>query len=173
MKTNFCLNIALLTLSDSRSLAQDSSGQYLADAITSAGHHLADRKLLRCDFYPLRAQVSQWIADVGIQVVLISGGTGFHPRDCAPEALLPLLAQQVDGFGEQFRQLSFADIGSAAMQSRAFAGLANHTLIACMPGSTNACRTAWQHLLAPQLDASTGPCNFVAHLLGEHGCVGR
>ncbi|WP_115718551.1 molybdenum cofactor biosynthesis protein B [Gallaecimonas mangrovi] len=155
------LKIAVLTLSDRRTLAEDSSGDYLQSALQAAGHQLADRKLIASNLYQIRAVVSQWIADNQVQVVLISGGTGFHPRDCAPQALTPLFDRPVAGFGELFRHISFAEIGSASMQSNAFAGMANDTLIFCMPGSTNACRTAWQQLIGPQLDVGTKPCNFV------------
>lgn len=155
------LNIAVLTLSDRRTLAEDSSGQYLAEALVSAGHRLGDRQLIASDRYQLRALVSQWIADAAIQVVLINGGTGFHPRDCAPDALKPLFDRPVEGFGELFRHVSFNEIGTSALQSNAFAGLANNTLIFCMPGSTNACRTAWEQLIGPQLSIDTKPCNFV------------
>ncbi|MFZ2289131.1 MAG: molybdenum cofactor biosynthesis protein B [Halopseudomonas yangmingensis] len=158
------LNIAVLTVSDSRTLDTDSSGQYLVEALGNAGHQLVDRQLQADDIYRLRASVSGWIADPQVQVVLVTGGTGFTGRDSTPEALAPLFDKQVDGFGELFRQLSVQDIGTSALQSRALAGLANRTLIVCMPGSTGACRTAWEYILAEQLDSRTGPCNFVQHI---------
>jgi molybdenum cofactor biosynthesis protein B len=158
------LNIAVLTVSDTRDFATDTSGQYLIDALTEEGHHLAERALLKDDVYDIRAQVSAWIAQPEVQVILITGGTGFTDRDSTPEAIAPLLDKQVEGFGEMFRAISWDEIGTSTMQSRALAGLANKTLIACLPGSTGACRTGWTQLLQPQLDARQGPCNFVGHL---------
>lgn len=158
------LDIAVLTVSDTRTFENDTSGQYLVDALAEDGHRLADRALLKDDIYQLRAQVSAWVADEKIQVILITGGTGFTDRDSTPEAITPLLDKEVAGFGEMFRQVSWDEIGTSTLQSRALAGLANHTLIACLPGSTGACRTGWTKLLAPQLDARQGPCNFVGHL---------
>jgi molybdenum cofactor biosynthesis protein B len=149
-----------LTVSDSRNLANDTSGDYLAGALTAAGHSLHDRQLLPDDRYLLRALISAWIADPECQVVLITGGTGFTGRDSTPEALMPLLDKEMPGFGEMFRALSFAEIGTAALQSRALAGLANGTIIAALPGSTGACRLAWTQILEAQLDASTRPCNL-------------
>ncbi len=154
------LDIAVLTVSDSRTLADDSSGDYLAAALADAGHRLAARTLLRDDRYALRAQVSQWIADPGIDGILVTGGTGFTVRDSTPEALLPLLDKEMPGFGELFRALSFEEIGTSALQSRAFAGLANGTFLFALPGSTSACRTAWEKILHAQLDARTRPCNL-------------
>jgi len=158
------LNIAVLTVSDTRSYDNDTSGQYLVDALQQEGHKLADRALLKDDIYQIRAQVSGWIADTNVQVVLITGGTGFTDRDSTPEAMKPLFDKEVEGFGEMFRQISWGEIGTSTIQSRALAGLANKTLIACLPGSTGACRTGWTQLLQPQLDARQGPCNFVGHL---------
>lgn len=158
------LTLALLTLSDTRTAADDSSGNLLAGLITSAGHQLITRNLLPHNRYQIRAVLSRWIASDDIQVVLINGGTGFSQGNCTVEAITPLFDQTVEGFGEQFRQLSFADIGSSSMQSRAIAGLANGTLIFAMPGSGGACQQAWHALIAPQLDSRTGPCNFVAHI---------
>lgn len=155
------LSIALLTVSDSRTLASDSSGDYLAAALQQAGHRLHERALLADDRYQLRALVSRWIADPECDGVLITGGTGFTGRDSTPEAIAPLLDKQVPGFGEMFRALSFDEIGTSSLQSRAFAGLANATFIFCLPGSTGACRTAWEKLLQAQLDARTRPCNLV------------
>lgn len=158
------LHIAVLTVSDSRSLATDDAGQTLVDRLQAAGHRLADRQLCIDNTYVLRAQLSQWIADPRIQVVLINGGTGFTGRDHTPQAVTPLLDRLMDGFGELFRQLSYADIGAATVQSRALAGFANGTLICCVPGSPGACRTAWDGILAAQLDARSKPCNVVPHL---------
>ena len=158
------LNIAVLTVSDTRSLDTDTSGQLFVDRLSAAGHHLAARVLLKDDLYRIRAQVAQWIAEDEVQVVLITGGTGFTDGDQAPEALLPLFDREVEGFGEVFRMLSFEEIGTSTLQSRAVAGVANRTLIFAMPGSTKACRTAWDNIIAPQLDARTRPCNFIPHL---------
>lgn len=158
------LNIAVLTVSDTRTLATDTSGDALIDGITTAGHTLVDRALEIDDIYQIRARLSHWIADQKTQVVLITGGTGFTGRDSTPEAVLPLLDKTVDGFGELFRQISFEQIGTSTIQSRALAGLANKTLIFCIPGSTNACKTAWSAIIEPQLDSRTRPCNFVQHL---------
>ena len=152
--------IAVLTVSDSRTLADDTSGDYLVDALKTAGHSLSDRAILPDDKYALRAKVSQWIADDRIDGILVTGGTGFTGRDATPEALLPLLDKQMPGFGEMFRALSFDDIGTSTLQSRAFAGLANATFVFCLPGSPSACRTAWEKLLRAQLDSRTKPCNL-------------
>lgn len=158
------LDVAVLTVSDSRSREEDSSGDYLAAALQAAGHRLAERALLSNDRYALRALVSRWIAEPGVQVVLVNGGTGFYEHNQTPEALGVLFDRQIEGFGELFRQLSFEELGSASLQSRALAGLANGTLIFCLPGSTGACQLGWERLIREQLDASTRPCNFVPHL---------
>lgn len=158
------LNIAVLTVSDTRTLANDTSGQVLVDHLAGAGHALAERAIVIDDIWQIRARVSNWIADATVQVVLITGGTGFTARDNTPQAVQPLLDKQVDGFGELFRHVSLAEIGTSALQSRALAGISNGTLVCCLPGSPNACRTAWQKILGEQLDSRTGPCNFVAHL---------
>jgi molybdenum cofactor biosynthesis protein B len=154
------LHICVLTVSDSRTLAEDSSGDYLAAALAEAGHVLHERALLPDDRYRLRALVSQWIADAAVDGVLVTGGTGFTGRDSTPEALLPLLDKTMPGFGEIFRAISFEDIATASLQSRAFAGLANGTFVFALPGSTSACRTAWERILRAQLDARTRPCNL-------------
>jgi molybdenum cofactor biosynthesis protein B len=154
------LNLCVLTVSDSRTLAEDTSGDYLVEALREAGHALRERALLPDDKYRLRAVVSAWIADEGVDGILVTGGTGFTGRDSTPEALLPLLDKQMPGFGEMFRVLSFEEIGTSTLQSRAFAGLANGTFVFCLPGSTSACRTAWEKLIRAQLDARTKPCNL-------------
>lgn len=159
------LNVAVLTVSDTRTLETDTSGQYLVDQLDTAGHRVVERKILKDNLYQVRAQVAQWIADDNIQVVLTTGGTGFTDRDSTPDAVACLLDRSVDGFGELFRQLSYEDIGTSTIQSRALAGLANRTLVCCLPGSTGACRTAWEGILQKQLDARQGPCNMVAHLV--------
>lgn len=163
------LNVAVLTVSDTRGADDDTSGRFLSEAATSAGHSLADRALVIDDVYRIRAQLSIWIADPGVEVVLITGGTGFAGRDSTPEAVEPLFDKTIVGFGEVFRALSLAEIGTSTVQSRALAGLANRTLIFCMPGSTGACRTAWAGILEEQLDARHRPCNFVGLLRPESG----
>lgn len=163
------LNIAVLTLSDTRTLETDTSGQYLVDALQAAGHQLRDRRLIPDDIYRMRAIVSHWIAEPEIQVVLITGGTGFTARDSTPEALSPLFDKSIEGFGELFRQLSREEIGSSTIQSRAVAGIANRTVVFCMPGSTGACRTAWEGILREQLDSRHRPCNFAGLVaFGKH-----
>ena len=154
------LALAILTVSDSRTLENDASGQYLVDAAAEAGHRIAARTLLPDHRYRIRAQVAAWIADESIDGVLVTGGTGFTGRDSTPEAIEPLLDKLMPGFGETFRAVSHDEIGTSTMQSRAFAGLANATFVFCLPGSTSACRTAWEKLLRAQLDARTKPCNL-------------
>lgn len=158
------LKVAILTVSDRHTEATDSSGELLQNLILEAGHELLSRQISPSNRYAIRSVLSQWIASKEIQVVLINGGTGFAANNCTPEAISPLFDSEIEGFGEQFRALSFADIGTSAMQSRALAGLANGTLIFAMPGSSNACRLAWEQLICSQIDSRTGPCNFVAHI---------
>ncbi len=157
------LNIAILTVSDTRTLSNDSSGQALQHGLEQDGHHCIERQLCSDDRYQIRAHVSRWVADPKVHVVLVTGGTGFYGRDITPEALTPLFDKTIDGFGEVFRALSLQEIGLSTMQSRAVAGIANHTGIFAIPGSTNACKTAWAKILHNQLDSRTKPCNFVAH----------
>ena len=160
-ESNFIsLHLCVLTVSDSRTSADDKSGDYLVAALQQEGHHLAERAILRDDRYQLRALVSRWIADVGIDGILVTGGTGFTGRDSTPEALLPLLDKEMPGFGELFRAISFEEIGTSSLQSRAFAGLANGTFLFCLPGSTSACRTGWEKIIRAQLEARTTPCNL-------------
>ncbi len=154
------LNLAVLTVSDTRVESTDESGALLIGRLESAGHRLAARKILRDDRDLLRATVSTWMADEQVQVVLTTGGTGITGRDITVEALKPLFDRELEGFGELFRQLSYVEIGAATIQSRACAGVAQGTLIFCLPGSKNACALAWDRILAPQLDARTKPCNF-------------
>ena len=154
------LCVAVLTISDSRSLADDKSGDLLANFIAADQHQLVDRALVRDDIYAIRAQVSQWIAAAEVQVVITTGGTGFTGRDSTPEALLPLFDKQIEGFGELFRQLSYADIGTSTIQSRAVGGLANGTLIFSLPGSSGAVTLGWEKILHNQLDINFRPCNF-------------
>ncbi|MCL4154447.1 UNVERIFIED_CONTAM: hypothetical protein GTU68_040316 [Idotea baltica] len=157
------LNVALLTVSDTRSSETDTSGQYLADELTRAGHNLVAREIVIDDVYLLRAQVSVWIADANIHTIISTGGTGFTGRDSTPEALLPLFDKTIDGFGELFRYLSLEDIGTSTVQSRALGGMANKTVVFCVPGSTGACKTAWEGILKEQLNSRHRPCNFVPH----------
>ncbi len=154
------LRIALLTVSDSRTLENDESGSWLQGALLTAGHVLHAREIARDDRYAMRAIVARWIADDKCDGVIVSGGTGFTGRDSTPEAIAPLLDKEMPGFGELFRAISFKEIGTSALQSRAFAGLANGTFVFCLPGSTSACRTAWTEILQAQLDARTRPCNL-------------
>ena len=158
------VRVAVLTVSSRRGEEDDTSGHFLRDAAHEAGHQVVDKAIVKEDRYAIRAQVSAWIASEEVQVVLITGGTGFTGGDQAPEALLPLFDREIEGFGELFRMLSYEEIGTATLQSRALAGVANRTLIFAMPGSTKACRTAWENVIAPQLDARTRPCNFHPHL---------
>ncbi len=155
------LNIVLLTVSDTRTMANDTSGDTLEELATQAGHKVVLRHICKDDIYAMRAAVSAWIAAPEIHVVISTGGTGMTERDSTPEALKPLFDRQVDGFGELFRQLSHTEIGSSTVQSRCCAGLANKTLIFCLPGSPGACKTAWNGILSEQLDATHRPCNFV------------
>lgn len=159
------LNVAVLTVSDSRTLEQDTSGQYLADSLQEAGHQLADRQLITDDIYKIRAVISGWIADPEVHAVITTGGTGFYIRDSMPEAVSVLFDKKIDGFGEMFRLISKDEIGMSTIQSRAIAGMANNTVIFSLPGSSGACRTGWTKIIKEQLDSRTGPCNFVPHLM--------
>lgn len=162
------LNIAVLTVSDTRDEASDTSGRLLVERLTGAGHVLAGKRIVKDDIYQIRAVLSAWIADAGVQAVLVTGGTGFSGRDSTPEAVRVLFDKHIEGFGEVFRHYSLAEIGTSTLQSRALAGLANGTVIFCVPGSTNACRTAWDRIIGEQLDNRTRPCNFVPHLTQAH-----
>ena len=157
------LQVAVMTVSDTRDESTDTSGQTLVDKATGAGHVLNDKVIVKDDIYQIRAHLSRWIASEDTQVVLITGGTGFTGRDSTPEAVTPLLDKIVEGFGELFRAESLKKIGGSTMQSRAVAGMANNTLVVCMPGSTGACKDGWA-IIESQLDARQGPCNFVPHL---------
>ncbi len=154
------LNIAVLTVSDSRTEADDTSGQYLREKAEEAGHRVVEKRIVPDDIYQLRAVISNWIADPAVHVIISTGGTGITGRDSTPEAVAPLLEKPIEGFGELFRNLSLKEIGPSAIQSRALAGLTNQTLIFCLPGSSSACRTGWEKILRPQLDHRTRPCNF-------------
>ena len=155
------LNIAVLTVSDSRTEADDKSGKALVERLSAAGHALAEKAIVRDDRYAIRAIVSRWIADPEVQVVITTGGTGLTGRDGTPEALEPLFDKTIDGFGELFRSLSYQDIGTSTLQSRAVAGVANGTIVFSLPGSSGACRDGWDKLIVHQLDARTRPCNLV------------
>lgn len=161
---NDTLRVAVMTVSDTRTPANDTSGDILASSLQAAGHEVADRKIVKDDIYQIRAALSQWIADAGIQAVITTGGTGFSGRDSTPEAIAPLFDKHIEGFGELFRAVSYNEIGSSTIQSRALAGLANNTVIFCVPGSTNACKTAWEKIIREQLDSRHKPCNFVGVL---------
>ena len=155
------LSIAVLTISDSRTEADDTSGQVLIDHIIKAGHRFAERRIVKDDIYHIRAVISEWIADSEIHAVVTTGGTGVTGRDGTPEAVKPLLDKEIDGFGELFRAISFEQIKTSSIQSRAIAGVANATFIFCLPGSSSACHTGWESLIEAQLDYRTRPCNLV------------
>lgn len=158
------LDVAVLTVSDTRSRETDTSGDFLQQAAEAAGHRIQARAIIPDDIYEIRAVTSGWIARADIDVILITGGTGFSGRDSTPEAMAPLFDKHIEGFGELFRQLSYTEIGTSTVQSRALGGFANNTVIFCMPGSTGACRTAWDGILREQLDGQHRPCNFVGVL---------
>jgi len=155
------IGIAILTVSDSRDEQTDKSGQLLVERLTGAGHRLAEKCIVPDDIYQIRAVVSRWIAAPEVNAVITTGGTGVTGRDGTPEAVRPLLDKVLDGFGEMFRSISYADIKTSTLQSRALAGVANATYVFCVPGSSGACATAWDELIAAQLDARTQPCNLV------------
>lgn len=155
------LGIAVLTISDTRTEETDKSGAILAARVQETGHRLADKRIVTDDRYRIRAAVSQWIVDESVNVVITTGGTGVTGRDGTPEAVRPLLDKEIEGFGEVFRSLSYQDIKTSTLQSRALAGVANATFVFCLPGSSGACRTAWDKLISDQLDYRTRPCNLV------------
>ena len=156
--------VAILTISDTRCFETDTSGSWLQEAVEAECHELIDRKVVVDDVYQMRAIVSDWIASPNIEVILTTGGTGFTGRDSTPEALAPLFDKRIEGFGELFRNLSYAEIGTSTIQSRCLAGLANNTAIFCLPGSTGACKTGWNGIIRQQLDSRFEPCNFVHHV---------
>ena len=158
------LALAVLTVSDTRTPDTDTSGDLLVSRLEEAGHQLVTRTIVKDDIYQLRKVVSDWIADEDIQVILTTGGTGFSGRDSTPEALSVLFDKHIEGFGELFRQVSVDDIGTSTVQSRCLAGLANRTVIFCLPGSNNACATGWDRIIREQLDARHRPCNFVGQV---------
>ena len=154
------LRIAVLTVSDTRTEATDKSGAYLAGGVREAGHELQERAIVGDDVYAIRAIIARWIAAPDVDVVVTTGGTGVTGRDGTPEAVAALLDKQLAGFGELFRALSHAEIGTSALQSRCLAGVANGTYVFCLPGSTHACMTGWEKIIVPQLDFRTRPCNL-------------
>jgi molybdopterin adenylyltransferase len=164
------VRIAVLTISDTRNLADDKSGATLAERITAAGHVLADRRIVTDDIEAIRTPVKAWIADATVDVVITTGGTGFTGRDVTPEALEPLFEKRMDGFSTLFHMVSFAKIGTSTVQTRATAGVVGATYVFCLPGSPGACRDAWDEILRHQLDYRHGPCNFVEIMprLDEH-----
>ncbi len=157
-------NIAVLTVSDTRTEETDTSGQFLVDALKEAGHILRMKSIVIDDVYKIRAIVANWVADEKTQVILVTGGTGFTLRDSTPEALTPLFDKRIEGFGELFRAISYQEIGSSTIQSRAIAGFSNRTVIFAMPGSTGACKTAWNGIIKEQIDARHSPCNFMQNV---------
>jgi molybdenum cofactor biosynthesis protein B len=154
------LNIAVLTISDSRDKSTDTSGQALVEGLQAAGHVLAEKLIVPDDIYVIRREVSRWVADDAVQVVISNGGTGLTGRDGTPEAITPLFDRTIEGFGELFRWLSYEEVGTSTIASRAVAGVANGTFVFCLPGSTNACRTGWNKIIESQLDARNRPCNL-------------
>lgn len=155
------LDIAVLTISDTRTEAEDKSGRLLVERLEASGHRLHEKRMVRDDIYRIRAVVSTWIADETVNVILTTGGTGVTGRDGTPEAVRPLLDKVIDGFGELFRMLSWEEIRTSTVQSRCLSGVANGTYIFCLPGSSGACRTAWDRIISEQLDYRHRPCNLV------------
>ncbi|MGB1383305.1 MAG: molybdenum cofactor biosynthesis protein B [Porticoccaceae bacterium] len=160
------LGISILTVSDTRNADTDTSGNFLAESVKAAGHNLIEKVIAKDDVFQIRAIISSWIADSAVNAIITTGGTGFYPRDVTPEAISPLFDKPIEGFGELFRAISYEEIGTSTIQSRAFGGMANNTCIFCLPGSQNACKTGWNKIISEQLDSRTKPCNFVGHLLG-------
>jgi len=156
------VNVAVMTVSDSRTKENDTSGNVLVDRLTAEGHVLAERGIIADDVYKIRETISRWIVSSGVDVIITTGGTGLTGRDITPEAIRPLLDKVIEGVGELFRQVSYEEIGTSTVASRAFGGVANGTFVFCLPGSTGACRTGWDKVIGPQLDSRTTPCNIVA-----------
>lgn len=168
MSSSIPLEIAVLTISDTRTQETDKSGELLSQRLEKAGHHLVTRDIVKDDKYLIRARVAEWIAAPGVQVVITTGGTGFTGRDSTPEAVSVLFDTLIEGFGELFRQLSYEEVGSSTIQSRALAGYANNTFVFSLPGSTNACKTAWDRILEQQLNSLHRPCNFASLITQGH-----
>lgn len=164
MENAICLNIAVVTVSDTRTEETDTSGAVLVQGLQAAGHNLHSKCIVKDDVYRLREVVSRLIADDAVNAVLMTGGTGFTSRDNTQKAVQLLFDNHIEGFGELFRQLSWSEIGSSTIQSRAFAGLANDTIIFCLPGSPGACRTGWEKIIREQLNSNHKPCNFATKL---------
>jgi molybdenum cofactor biosynthesis protein B len=162
--TFYPLNIAVLAVSDTRTLETDTSGALLAERLTAAGHVLAARAIVTDDVEAIRAQMRAWIADPAVDIIVSTGGTGFTPRDVTPEAVMPLLRRVMDGFSVVFHQASMGTIGVSTLQSRAFAGQAEDTFIFCVPGSTGACRDAWDLVLALEFDSRYRPCSIAGQV---------
>ena len=160
------LSISILTISDTRTTETDTSGSILTKSIKASGHKLFKKIIAKDDIYAIRAIISSWIANSSVNAIITTGGTGFYPRDVTPEAISPLFDEPIEGFGELFRAISYEEIGTSTIQSRAFGGMANNTAVFCLPGSQNACKTGWNKIIAHQLDSQSKPCNFVEHLLG-------
>jgi molybdenum cofactor biosynthesis protein B len=158
------LNIAVLTISDTRTLQTDTSGALLAERLTAAGHALAGRTMVADDVFSIQAQIRVWVADPGVDVILATGGTGFAPRDVTPEAVRPLLRREMDGFAVVFHQASYGSVGVSTLQSRALAGQVDETFVFCVPGSTGACRDAWDLVLAQEFDSRFKPCSLVGQI---------
>ncbi len=158
------LNLAVLTVSDTRTEETDTSGALLADRARGAGHVVIERRVVRDDVDEIRSAIGHWIADPGVDVVLTTGGTGFSPRDVTPEAIKPLFSREMDGFSVVFHQVSMGTVGVSTLQSRAFAGQAGDTFVFCVPGSTGACRDAWDHVFAFELDSRYRPCSLVGQI---------
>lgn len=168
------LGIAVLTVSDTRGFDEDGSGDLLVKHLSESGHSLVERRIVSDDIYQVCAVVSEWIARIDIHAILVNGGTGFTARDTTPEALMPLFDKAIEGYGELFRHYSLQTIGTATIQSRAVAGVANQTMMFAMPGSPKACALAWDKIIALQLDSRTRPCNFAAMVLpSATPCRGR
>ena len=159
------LTIAVLTISDTRNQQTDSSGQFLAENLITAGHNLHKKVIVKDDITAIQTVIRDWINNCSVNAIITTGGTGFYPRDVTPEAISPLFEKPIEGFGELFRAISYQEIGASTIQSRAFGGMANSTCIFCLPGSQNACKTGWNKIIAEQLDSRTKPCHFVDHLL--------
>jgi len=155
------VNIAVLTVSDTRTLETDGSGQLIVDRLSGVGHRIVAREIVIDSEVAIRARLAQWIADPGVEVVIATGGTGVTPRDVTPEALAPLVTKPIPGFGELFRWLSYEEIGTSTIQSRAEAALCSTTYVFLLPGSTGGVRTGLEKILIPQLDHRLKPCNFV------------
>ena len=161
------LSISVITVSDTRNAETDHSGHYLAEAVKTAGHNLFEKVIVKDNVSAIRAKIRPWISNSSVNAIITTGGTGFYPRDVTPKAISPLLDKPIEGFGELFRAISYQEIGTSTIQSRAFGGMVKNTVIFCLPGSHNACITGWEHIISEQLDSRSKPCNFVEHLLGS------